>query len=135
MARTLLMVFAFLFLWVGSTPLFAGQEAVDPYNNGHFQVEVGDTIYVSESGERGPFQTLSKKPGKCGFGQELVAAEVTGVSRGAANVMLNGREVQFSTVGKYICACPEECPCQAISQAPAPCPCNPDKDMQPVGIW
>jgi|GEM_PF-3534134 len=135
MIKALLVVFASLYLWVGSTPPLTGKENVHPFNDGHFQVEVGDIIYVCEEGEASPFQILSTTEGKCGCGRDLVPVQVTQVVQGAAHVQLNDGDVQFSTVGKYICGCNGECPCQAISQAPAPCPCDPDRDMQPVNIW
>ncbi len=135
MTRMWLLVFACFLTLMGGAPLFAEDQIQHPYNDGHFQVEVGDRIYVCKDGEAGPFQMLSTVEGKCGCGQDLVQATVTGVEKGVVIVTQDGNEFRFSTVGKYICACGEGCKCRAISQAPAKCPCSPEVDMKPVGSW
>ncbi len=137
MTRMVFLVISFLLLSMTPNQLFANQQTQTstPYRNGHFQVQEGDRVYVCEYGENGPFRMLSRVEGICGCGRDLVEAEVIGVEKGAATVMIHGEEHHLSTVGKYICGCGEDCSCEAISQAPAKCPCDPEVDMKPVGSW
>ncbi len=139
MARMLLLVISFVFMTMAPIRIFADQQiqplTPTPYHKGHFHVEVGDKVYVCENGEKGPFRILSGTEGKCGCGKDLVEAEVVRVEKGAVAVMIHGEEHYLSTVGKYICGCGEDCPCEAISQAPTKCPCGGDADMKPVGSW
>ncbi len=138
MTRMLLLVIPFLFMTMIPAQLLAYKPTSPPtpYHDGHFQVQEGDKVYVCEDGEKGPFRMLSRMEGKCGCGKDLVEGEVIKVEKGAVTVMINGREHQLSTIGKYICGgCGEDCSCEAISQAPTKCPCDGDVDMTPAGSW
>ena len=98
--------------------------------NGQMKLKVGDEVYVCGCGEGCPCMTMSKSPGKCTCGKDLVKAKVTKVEKGKATVMVNGKEQVFPTKGKYACACGPECKCETISQSPGKCGCG--ADMKPV---
>jgi hypothetical protein len=87
-------------------------------------LKVGDEVYVCNCGEKCPCHTMSKNPGQCSCGVDLVKAKVTRVDEGSAMVMINGKERSFKTVGKYACACGPACPCNTISQNPGKCTCG-----------
>jgi hypothetical protein len=87
-------------------------------------LKVGDELYVCACGEKCPCDTLSRNAGKCTCGVDLVKGKVTGVAEGSATISIDGKERKFKTVGVYVCACGEKCPCDFISQNPGKCTCG-----------
>jgi hypothetical protein len=98
--------------------------------DGKMKLKVGDEVYVCGCGDGCPCLTMSKAPGKCSCGKDLVKAKVTKVEKGKATVMANGKELVFPTKGKYACACGAGCKCDTISQTPGKCGCG--SEMKPV---
>ena len=92
--------------------------------NGQMNLKVGDEVYVCGCGEGCPCLTMSRNPGKCVCGKDLVKSKVTKVEKGKATVMVNGKEQVFPTKGKYACACGPKCNCNTISQSPGKCGCG-----------
>jgi hypothetical protein len=99
--------------------------------NGQLQLKVGDEIYVCGCGEGCPCLYMSKNPGKCSCGKDLVKGKVTKVEKDKVTVMVNGKEQVFPTKGKYACACGPKCNCDTISQSPGKCGCG--VEMKAVG--
>jgi hypothetical protein len=91
-------------------------------------LKVGDEVYACNCGDGCPCDTLSFSPGKCGCGNKMVKAKVTGVSERKAMLMAENweKERSFNTAGKYACACPNGCNCGTISQNPGKCACGVD---------
>ena len=81
----------------------------------------GDEVYVCVCPDC-PCSTISKKPGKCGCGKDLVKATIDKVAKGKAYVTVEGKQYAFKTKGKYVCAC--GCDCGTVSQAPGTCGCG-----------
>lgn len=99
--------------------------------NGAMQLAPGDEVYACGCGEACPCKTLSRSPGKCACGVDLVKAKVVKVEEGKAVLDINGKEETFPTVGKYACACGPGCGCDTISQKPGNCACgNPMKAVE-----
>ena len=98
--------------------------------NGQINLKVGDEVYVCGCGEGCPCLTMSRNPGKCVCGNDLVKAKITKVEKDKATVMVNGKEQVFPTKGKYACACGPNCNCDTISQSPGKCGCG--NEMKPV---
>jgi hypothetical protein len=92
------------------------------------ELKVGDEVYACACGEGCDCDTISRKPGKCSCGTDLVKAKVTKVEAGKAYLKADGwpKERAFKTEGKYICACGPECNCDTISQKPGKCACGAD---------
>ena len=69
--------------------------------------KVGEEVYVCNCGETRTCDTISKHPGKCVCGKDMVKAKVVSVEKG--KVMLQGEGWEkpraFQTVAKYACAC------------------------------
>jgi hypothetical protein len=88
--------------------------------------KVGEEVYACNCGETCPCNTISKHPGKCVCGKDMVKARVVSVEKG--KVMLQGEGWEkpraFKTVAKYACACGPKCDCDTISQKPGKCPCG-----------
>jgi hypothetical protein len=99
---------------------------------GKMTLKVGDTVYACDCGEGCPCNTLSKKPGNCACGKEMVEAKVVKVEEGTASLQAQGWEkpLVFKTVGKYACDCGPSCDCNTISQNPGKCVCG--KDLKKV---
>ncbi len=98
---------------------------------GKMDLKVGDEIYACNC-DKCPCETLSRMPGKCTCGKDMVKAKVMKVEKGM--VMLKAaswdKERAFKTTGKYACACGPKCKCDTISQSPGKCPCG--TEMQKV---
>lgn len=96
------------------------------------ELKVGDEIYACNCGEKCPCNTMSTNAGNCTCGKPMVKAKVTKVEEGKAMLTAAGweKERSFITVGKYMCACGEDCKCDTISQAPGKCTCG--KEMKKV---
>jgi hypothetical protein len=94
---------------------------------GKISLKAGDEVYVCGCGETCPCQTMSRNPGKCTCGKDLVKVKVNKVEKGKAYVTIDGKERAFKTKGKYMCACGAGCKCDTISQSPGKCTCG--KDM------
>lgn len=94
--------------------------------------KVGDEVYACNCGEQCDCYTLSKKPGKCVCGKEMVKGKVTAVEEGTVTIKAEGwqKPRTFLTVAKFACACGPECDCDTISQKPGKCVCG--KEMAPV---
>ncbi len=90
--------------------------------------KVGDEIYVCGCGEGCPCDIMSRNPGKCSCGNDLVKSKITKVEKG--KITVEARKKPFVSVGKYACACGSECKCDTISQNPGNCSCG--KTMVPV---
>ena len=101
-------------------------------SSGKMELKVGDEIYACNCGADCPCNTMSRMPGKCTCGKDMVKAKVMSVEEG--QVMLkadswdSGRP--FKTTGKYTCACGPDCKCDTISQNPGKCTCG--KEMKKV---
>lgn len=93
---------------------------------GKMDLKVGDEVYACNCGADCPCQTMSRGPGKCTCGKDMVKAKVMKVEEG--QVMLKAdsweKERPFKTTGKYACACGSDCKCETISQNPGKCPCG-----------
>jgi hypothetical protein len=93
---------------------------------GKMDLKVGDEVYACNCGADCPCQTMSRSPGKCTCGKDMVKAKVMKVEEG--QVMLKAdsweKERPFKTTGKYACACGPDCKCNTISQNPGKCPCG-----------
>jgi hypothetical protein len=95
--------------------------------------KIGNEVYVCNCPEANcPCQTISKKPGKCPCGTEMIKAKVTGTVKGEVTLMAAGWEKDrvFSTEAKFVCNCGPKCDCDTISQKAGKCPCG--KDMKAV---
>jgi hypothetical protein len=92
------------------------------------ELKVGDEVYACACGAGCDCDTISRSPGKCSCGSDLVKAKVTKVEAGKAYVKADGwpSERAFKTEGKYICACGPGCNCDTISQKPGKCGCGSD---------
>ena len=95
-------------------------------SKGKMDLKVGDEVYACNCGEKCPCNTLSKNPGKCTCGKDMVKAKVTKVEEGKAYLMADGWEKErvFKTTGKYTCDCGKDCKCDTISQNPGKCTCG-----------
>jgi hypothetical protein len=95
-------------------------------------LKVGDEVYACNCGDKCPCKTMSNNAGNCTCGKPMVKAKVTKVEGG--NAMLSaegwGEARTFPTIGKYMCACGDDCKCDTISQAPGKCTCG--KEMKKV---
>ncbi len=94
--------------------------------------KVGEEVYACNCPEGCPCQTISKHPGKCPCGTEMIKAKVTAVEKGKVMLKAEGWEKPraFSTVAKFVCNCGPKCDCDTISQKPGKCPCG--TEMQAV---
>ena len=93
--------------------------------------KVGEEVYACNCGE-GCCDEISRKPGKCVCGKDMVKAKVVAVEKGKVKLQAEGwdKPRTFSTVAKYACACGPTCNCDTISQKPGKCPCG--TEMQEV---
>jgi len=92
--------------------------------------KVGDQLYVCGCGEGCPCETMSRNPGQCTCGKDLVKTKVTKVEKGMITV--ESRKKPFISVAKYVCDCGPECKCDTISQNPGNCTCG--KKMKMVEV-
>ncbi len=93
---------------------------------GKMDLKVGDEIYACNCGADCPCNTMSRMPGKCTCGKDMVKAKVMSVAEGQAMLKADSweKERSFKTTGKYACACGADCKCETISQNPGKCPCG-----------
>jgi hypothetical protein len=124
MKKLLLTTFIIVLAMAFAIPAFAGPK-------GKMDLKVGDQIYACNCGEECLCNTMSRNPGKCTCGKDMVKAKVTKVEEGKAYLMAEGwkKERVFKTTGKYACGCPN-CKCDTISQKPGKCTCG--KEMKKV---
>jgi hypothetical protein len=87
-------------------------------------LKAGEEIYACNCGAACNCDTLSRNPGKCTCGKDLVKAKVLSVGKGDARLLVSGEERTFKTIGKYACACGPQCTCFTISQNPGKCTCG-----------
>jgi len=111
-------------LTVGFTLAFAAFALAD--STGKMELKVGDEVYACNCGEKCACNTMSRNPGNCTCGKEMVKAKVTKVEEGKVHLMAKGwdKERVFKTTGKYACACGPDCKCDTISQNPGKCSCG-----------
>lgn len=95
---------------------------------GTMELKVGDEVYVCNCGENCPCNTMSRNPGNCTCGTEMVKAKVLKVEPGKAEVKAESWDKArvFKTIGKYTCNCGPNCKCDTISQNPGKCTCGAD---------
>lgn len=93
--------------------------------------------------------SISKEPGKCSCGQDLVAMHLLAIDKDTAVLCRCGAECscersktdpekcgcgkpvkKISLKGKYICGCGADCKCNTISDKPGKCTCG--KDLKQV---
>ncbi len=86
------------------------------------KAKVGDELYVCACGEGCPCDTMSRNPGQCTCGKDLVKTKVTNVEKG--KVTVESRKKPFVSVAKYVCDCGPDCKCDTISQNPGNCTCG-----------
>ncbi len=86
------------------------------------KAKVGDELYVCACGEGCPCDSMSRNPGQCTCGKDLVKTKVTKVEKGKMTVESRGKP--FVSVGKYACDCGPDCKCDTISQNPGNCTCG-----------
>ena len=88
--------------------------------------KVGEEVYACNCGEACDCNTISKHPGQCVCGKDMVKAKVVSVEKGKVMLQAEGWEKPraFKTVAKYVCACGPKCDCDTISQKPGKCPCG-----------
>jgi len=92
--------------------------------------KVGDELYVCACGEGCPCDTMSRNPGQCTCGKDMVKTKVTKVEKG--KITVESRKKPFMSVAKYVCDCGPDCKCDTISQNPGNCTCG--KKMVEVKI-
>jgi hypothetical protein len=97
-------------------------------SNGAMDVKPGDQSYVCACGEACQCDTMSRNPGKCSCGKDLIKVTVTKVENGM--VYVDGGKKAYKQAGKYTCACGPACKCDTVSQNPGTCSCG--KDLVPV---
>jgi hypothetical protein len=97
-------------------------------SNGVMDVKPGDEIYVCACGDKCPCDSMSRNPGKCTCGKDMVKAKVIKVEDGM--VYVDGGKKVYKQAGKYTCACGPTCKCDTVSQNPGKCTCG--QDMVPV---
>jgi hypothetical protein len=114
-----------LIIAIVSSFVFAGLALADKTE---MTGKVGDEIYVCGCGDGCPCDHMSRNPGKCACGKDLVKTKITKVEKG--QITVEARTKPFVSVGKYACACGSECKCDTISQSPGKCSCG--KDLVPV---
>ncbi len=85
----------------------------------------GEEVYACNCGE-GCCDEISRKPGQCVCGKDMVKAKVVAVEEGKVKLQAEGwdKPRTFNTVAKYACACGPTCNCDTISQKPGKCPCG-----------
>jgi hypothetical protein len=86
------------------------------------KAKVGDELYVCACGEGCPCDTMSRNPGQCTCGKDMVMTKVTKVENG--KITVESREKPFVSIGKYACDCGPDCKCDTISQNPGNCTCG-----------
>ena len=91
-------------------------------DNTKMTAKVGDQLYVCACGEGCPCDTMSRNPGQCSCGKDLIKAKVTKV--GKKKITVDSRKKPFLSVGKYACDCGPDCKCDTISQNPGNCTCG-----------
>ncbi len=118
MKKTLMILVVSLCLLMAAVALAANPKPV---------FKVGEEVYACNCGEACDCNTISKHPGKCVCGKDMVKAKVTACPE-KGTVMLQGEGWEkpraFKTVAKYACACGPKCDCDTISQKPGKCPCG-----------
>ena len=84
--------------------------------------KVGDVLYVCGCGEGCPCDMMSRNPGQCTCGKDLVKTKVTKVEKG--KITVESRKKPFASMAKYVCDCGPDCKCDTISQNPGNCTCG-----------
>ena len=94
MKRILTTASIFVLAMVFVVSAFAG-------SNGKMELKVGDEIYTCNCGENCLCNTMSRNPGKCTCGTDMVKAKVTKVEEGKAYLKAEGWEKErvFKTIG------------------------------------
>jgi hypothetical protein len=99
---------------------------------GKLALKAGDEIFACDCGEKCPCDSMSRNPGKCTCGKDMVKAKVVKADAGTAELKADSwdKSRMFKTVGKFACACGPTCKCDTISQNAGQCTCG--KDMAAV---
>lgn len=122
-ATLMIAFFAALLLTAGCASMQKGGMSSDMMT-----LSEGDQVYVCGCGTTCQCGTISKKPGKCGCGGELVPGEVVQMEGTWAVVKIsdNGafRLQSFNTAGKYACTCGSGCECSTVSMQEGTCGCG-----------
>lgn len=97
---------------------------------GTLELKAGDEIHACDCGEKCACLSLSRNPGKCTCGKEMVKAKVVKAEGGMVTLKAASweKERPFKAAGKYTCACPPSCTCDSIGQNPGNCTCG--KEMK-----
>lgn len=97
-------------------------------DKGKMELKVGDEVYACNCGDKCPCNTMSRNPGKCTCGTDMVKAKVLKVAPGTAEIKAESWDKArvFKTVGNYTCNCGPHCKCDTISQNPGKCTCGAD---------
>jgi hypothetical protein len=109
-----LLILAIVFTLAFATFVFADKTKMT--------AKVGDELYVCACGEGCPCDTMSRNPGQCTCGKDLVKTKVTKVEKG--KITVEARKKPFVSIGKYACDCGPDCKCDTISQKAGNCSCG-----------
>ena len=115
MKRALCVLCGVIFSLVFVTAVFADDK---------ISYKKGEEVYVCGCGAACPCGTISKKPGKCSCGKDLVKTTIDKVAGGKAYVTVDGKTLVLKASGKYVCSCGAGCDCGTISQEPGQCACG-----------
>lgn len=110
--------------------LFSAIVAYGAADSGTMMLAPGDEVYACACGDGCDCKTMSRNPGKCTCGNDLVKSNVLEADKGMVILDVNNKKDTFPTTGKYTCACGPTCDCGTISQNPGKCTCG--KPMAPV---
>ena len=86
------------------------------------KAKVGDELNRCAGGEGCPCDRMSRNPGQCTCGKDMVKTKVTKVEKG--KITVESRNKPFVSVAKYVCDCGPDCKCDTISQNPGNCTCG-----------
>lgn len=111
--------------------------------------EGGKGYYVCNCMDDCTCNTISREPGKCKCGSDLMGMHLLAIEKDTAVFCRCGTECtcerskddpdkcgcgkpvkKVSLKGKYVCACGADCACNSISDSPGKCACG--KDMRQV---
>ena len=121
---TIVLTIALLIGGCGSMSSTAAEQDPSIELRPQMALNVGEEVYACNCGAACRCDTLSKNPGKCTCGKDMVKARVLSVGKGEARLLVSGEKRTFKTVGKYACACGLKCPCNTISQNAGKCTCG-----------
>ncbi len=140
-----------LSMWVGALFACCLVLASGPgvsYAMGSSQPERTDLYYVCGCGPDCNCNSVSKEPGKCKCGKDMVQMHLLDIQDGKALFCTCGAECTckldpndptkcgcgkpvkvVDLKGKYVCACGKDCKCGSISDTPGKCRCGQEMKM------